>query len=572
MSNIDEIKSRADIVEVIGKVVSLKKAGSNYKGLCPFHTEKTPSFIVSEQKQIFTCFGCGASGDVIEFTQKYYGLDFREAMEQLAEQYGIVLEQSYGNQEKRDRFYEMNREAATYFFKRLRQDRNKALAYAAKRGLSKETLHTFGIGYADESWTGLYDYMKGKGYKDRELLQGGLVSQSGKRIYDKFRDRLIFPIWNTRGRVIGFGGRILGDGEPKYLNSPETPVFQKKSNLYGLYQSRGDISKEDRAIMVEGYMDVVSLYQAGVRNVVASLGTALTENQANLIRRYTKNVVLSYDSDSAGVAAALRGMDVLRQANMHVKVMHVTDGKDPDEFVKTNGPEAFVKLADEALPYGEYKIRHLEQQYDLDDVDEKISFLQAAVAVLRSLSPVEADLYAQQLSGKYNISPAAIQKEMGRQERGAPPERERTRARGEPLTALEKNLLKIILTESSYLERPDLTGDLFTTDTGQAVWQAMRDIYGATGNLSETDLMDALPEEAAEKLREVWDRTILAGDPETLYRECLKKAHLDSLKKQEQRLIQQLALAEEEKNPGEIRRLTQALIEAQKAIRDEGGN
>lgn len=279
-NTVEEIKSRCNIVDVIGRVVPLKKAGSNYKGLCPFHQEKTPSFIVSETRQRFTCFGCGETGDVIAFVEKYYNLDFRGAVEMLAKEYGIDITESFGGGKKKAELYEINRQAARFFFRAMREKANPAYTYMKNRGISEETMNKFGLGYADGQWQSLLDHLTAQGADKHQLMELGLISHSGDRYFDKFRDRVIFPILNTSGKVIGFGGRIIGEGNPKYLNSPETPVFQKKNNLYGLNLTRQEVSKEDRIILVEGYMDVIALYQAGIRNVAASLGTALTENQA----------------------------------------------------------------------------------------------------------------------------------------------------------------------------------------------------------------------------------------------------------------------------------------------------
>lgn len=332
-SSIEDLKNQVNIVDVVGRVVQLKRAGTNFKGVCPFHNEKTPSFVVSEQKQIFTCFGCGVKGDVIEFVEKHYNLDFGEAVEKIAGEYGITLEKR-NYDDNRDAYYEVNRQAAAFFYKAFTEQANKGYSYMKNRGIDDAVLKKFGIGYADEQWDSLYKYLTAKGVSKEMLLELGLVSESKGKCYDKFRNRVIFPIINTSGKVIGFGGRAIGDDNPKYLNSAESRVFQKKNNLYGLNITRQEIGKSDNAILVEGYMDTISLYQGGVRNVVASLGTALTENQAKLLKRYTGEVVLSYDADSAGRAAALRGLDVLSKENCKVKVLHVTDGKDPDEFIK----------------------------------------------------------------------------------------------------------------------------------------------------------------------------------------------------------------------------------------------
>lgn len=370
---IEELKNQIDIVDVIGRSVELKRAGANYKGLCPFHNEKTPSFIVSPQKQIFTCFGgCGASGDVVTFVKRYYNLDFNEAVEKLADEYGIEIQKN-SHKDDREKYYEVNREAARLFYRNLTEKKNPGYTYMQHRGIQDSTIKKFGLGYAEDSWNNLYDYFKKKGTDEKILIELGLISKKGDRCYDKFRNRVIFPIINTAGKVIGFGGRALdNEAMPKYLNSPENKVFQKKNNLYALNSTRQDIGKEGSAIIVEGYMDAISLYQNGVRNVAASLGTALTENQAKLINRYTKNVILSYDADAAGQKAALRGIEVLRGENCKVKVLHVTDGKDPDEYIKKNGREAFLRLTENALPYIDYKLEAAKRGLNISSEEGKL--------------------------------------------------------------------------------------------------------------------------------------------------------------------------------------------------------
>ena len=282
----------------------------------------------------------------------------------------------------------------------------------AKRGLDAATLRKFGIGYADAEWDSLYQYFLSKGIDQKTLLELGLISNSKDRYYDKYRNRVIFPIINTRGKVIGFGGRILDDGTPKYLNSPESSIFLKKNNLYGLNLTRQDINKENYVILVEGYMDVISLYQHGIRNVSASLGTALTENQAAMLKRYTDNVILSYDADAAGQAAALRGLDILHRSGCKVKVLHVTDGKDPDEFIKKNGKDAFLKLVHDAMSFADYKIHILKQRLDMNTTDGSVEFLQETAKILRELSPVEADIYIKKIARETKISEGAIRLEI----------------------------------------------------------------------------------------------------------------------------------------------------------------
>ena len=409
-ATLEELKSRLNIVDVIGRVVPLRRAGSNFKGVCPFHNEKTPSFVVSEQKQIFTCFGCGASGDAIEFTKRYYNLEFQEAVEKLAAENGLSINLHKGNGD-REKYYEINKEAARFFYRAFTEQQNAGYTYMKNRGMDDAILKKFGIGYADESWDSLYLFFKKKGISEKILLELGLISESKGKYYDKFRNRVMFPIINTSGKVIGFGGRAIGQAEPKYLNSPENKVFQKKNNLYALNITKQDIGKEGYAILVEGYMDAISLYQNGVRNVGASLGTALTDNQARLLNRYTKNVVLSYDADSAGRNAALRGIEVLSKQDCKVKVLHVTDGKDPDDFIKKNGKDAFLKLVDQALPMIDYKLLGAQKDLNLSTEEGKLDFMKKAAPILKNLGPVEADIYIQKIARELKISEGAIRME-----------------------------------------------------------------------------------------------------------------------------------------------------------------
>ena len=461
---VDEIKSRCNIVDVIGRVVPLKKAGSNYKGVCPFHNEKTPSFIVSESKQIFTCFGCGATGDLLEFVKRYYNLDFRGSVEMLAKEYGISLEGAFRSNKDKDELYEINRQAARFFFKALRQQANPGYTYMKRRGISEEILNKFGIGYADEKWDSLYGFLRGKGISEEKMLDLGLISKSNGRYFDKFRNRVIFPIINTGGKVIGFGGRIIGEGEPKYLNSQESNIFKKKYNLYGLNLAGGDVRKEDSIILVEGYMDVVSLYQNGVRNVSASLGTALTENQARLIKRYTKNVILSYDADNAGQSAAMRGLDILYKESCRARVLKVTEGKDPDEFIKKNGRKAFIRLIDNAQPYGDFKLDFAKAKYDMNDQQQRIDYIGEAVDILKSMKPVEADIYIKKLAEDTGVSEGAIRFEyLGNNSQVKNFEHpsdinrrtEQEDNKRDSMSLIEKDLIKLMILDSGYISIPD---------------------------------------------------------------------------------------------------------------------
>ena len=406
----DELKAQLNIVDIIGREVTLKKSGSNYMGLCPFHNEKTPSFSVNEGKQFYHCFGCGKSGDVIGFVQEYYKLPFMEAVEKLAAENGIKLPErrSSGPKIDYDKYHGINAKAARFFYNNLGTKGNKGLAYLKKRGLSKETITAFGLGYAPASGTALVDHLRSEGVSDDDMLKLGLANSGKNGLYDKFRDRVMFPIISTQDKVIGFGGRAIADIKPKYLNSPESEIFLKKNNLFGLNLTKKEIDREGRAIIVEGYMDMISLYQNGVKNVAASLGTALTINQARLLCRYSKNIVLSYDSDSAGINAALRGIDVIIAAGGKPRVMHVTDGKDPDDFIRAYGKDAFIRLADNAMPATDYKLRLAKRGFDLSDDMDVLDYTERVVPILRELGPVELDIYARKLSEEFGVSESAI--------------------------------------------------------------------------------------------------------------------------------------------------------------------
>lgn len=572
-NTVDEIKSRCNIVDVIGRVVPLKRAGSNFKGRCPFHNEKTPSFVVSETKQIFTCFGCGATGDVIAFVEKYYQLDFMQAVEKLAGEYGIEMDRSFRKDQHKDEAYNINREAAKFFFKAFREKANPGYTYMIDRGISHETLNTFGIGYADDKWDSLYKHLTGMGFKKEKLLELGLISESKGKYYDKFRNRVMFPIINTSGKVIGFGGRIIGDGNPKYLNSQESNVFLKKNNLYGLNITRQEIGKENQAILVEGYMDVISLYQSGIRNVSASLGTALTENQAKLLKRYTHNIVLSYDADQAGINAALRGLDILHKEECKVKVLHVTDGKDPDEFVKKNGKLAFRKLIDDALPFADYKFSILRKNIDISKTEGRVEFLKKAAEVLRQLSPVEADIYIKKLAQETRISEGAIRLEMNgnnsemKYAERTPARKEAEETRSD-ITMLEKNILKLILQSSKYYsEFAEYSKIVFRSESGYKIFSGIGSIYSDGEAVDIRKLADQMEPAETRVLEDIMENIQISNE-NAVFRDCIDAIKNKELSKKEKELIMQLSMADEEENTDIINELTQELMRIQKLLKN----
>ncbi|WP_195979930.1 DNA primase [Clostridium butyricum] len=410
---IERIRQDNDIVDIISENVRLKKSGRNYVGLCPFHNDKSPSLSVSQDKQIYKCFSCGEAGNVITFVMKYKKLTFYEASKYLADKAGIPLELGNAKEsqitKKKELLYKVNTEAARYYFYNL-QRTSFAKEYFLKRGIREEVIKRFGLGYAQDRWHDLIMYLKKKGFNENLLLEAGLILKSEKKgnTYDRFRNRVMFPVFDVRGKVIGFGGRVLDDSKPKYLNSPETVVFHKGTNLYGLNFATKNKLEQDYIIIVEGYMDLISLHQHGITNTVASLGTALTINQARLLKRYVNKVIISYDADVAGQTATLRGLEILRHAGLDVKVLKVPQGKDPDEFVRNNGKDAFLRLVDNALPLIEYRIKKAAEGINLRDNNELVKYGEKFAEILADLNPIEKDVYIKKISEETSIKEQAI--------------------------------------------------------------------------------------------------------------------------------------------------------------------
>ena len=408
---IEEVRARNDIVDVIGGYVRLQKKGNTYFGLCPFHSEKTGSFSVSPHKQMFYCFGCGVGGNVLTFVQKYENFTFQEAMEMLADRVGVALPKyemtsaQKREADKRSRLLEINKEAAKYFYTLLRNPRGqRAYNYFKNRELTDETMQKFGLGYSDQYSDDLYRYLKNKGYEDEILKESGLITMDEVRGgHDKFWNRAMFPIMDVHNHVIGFGGRVMGDGEPKYLNSPETKIFDKSRNLYGLNIARS--TRKDQLLLCEGYMDVIALHQAGFDNAVASLGTALTSGHANLLKRYTKEVYLTYDSDGAGVKAALRAIPILKEVGIVTKIINMQPYKDPDEFIKNLGAEEYQKRIDTAENSFMFELRIMQSKYDFSDPESKTAFFNEVAAKLLGFSEeLERNNYIEAVAKKYSIS------------------------------------------------------------------------------------------------------------------------------------------------------------------------
>lgn len=423
---IEEIRSSNDIVDVVSEYTRLQKRGQNYFGLCKFHREKTPSLCISPAKQIFYCFGCGKGGNVIHFVMGAENLDFINAVKFLADRARIIIPEGDGTEERnrsvlRKEILNINKEAAVFYNQNLSQSQ-KAKMYLKERGISQNTIIKFGLGYTGSEWDALYKHLAGTGKSETVLAASGLFTKSkeGKNI-DRFRERIMFPIFDINGNVVGFGGRTTGQTDnfnPKYINSPESLVYNKGKNLYALNFARK--TSPESLIVVEGYMDAIALHQYGITNAVASLGTSLTDGQARLLSKYSQEVIISYDSDAAGQAATLRGLEILGDTGCRIKVLSVPDGKDPDEFLKNHGGDAYRELINKATPYIQYRISVLKKNYNLDTTTGKIEFLKKAAGVLSKVaSSVERSMYTTIISREYGINEDVFDNEIKRQMSGS---------------------------------------------------------------------------------------------------------------------------------------------------------
>ena len=515
---IEEVRSRNDIVSVISEYVKLQRKGSSYFGLCPFHNEKSPSFSVSPDKQMYYCFGCGAGGNVFTFIQEYENYSFPEAMKFLAERAGITLpEKEYSQEERRaqdlrTRILNVNKRAAKYYYYQLRTENGRqAMEYLKNRCLSDETIRSFGLGYSNKYSNDLYLYLKKQGVSDELLRESGLMNVDERNgMYDKFWNRVIFPIMDVNNRVIGFGGRVMGDGKPKYLNSPETAVFDKSRNLYGLNVAR--TARKKSMLVCEGYMDVISMHQAGFKNSVASLGTALTTQHASLLKRYTDEVILTYDSDGAGIKAALRAIPMLKAAGISTRVLHMNPYKDPDEFIKTLGPEAFQERMDQAENSFLFEISILERDFDMHDPEGKTGFYQAAARKLMEFDQeLERENYIQAVAERYQISFDSLRKMVNREAmRGAVPRRERKevvrpqkkREKEDGKKTSQRLLLTWLIEQkglyekiSAYISPEDFTDSLYR-EVAEKLFEQLK-----TGEVNPARILSAY--EDAEQQREV---------------------------------------------------------------------
>lgn len=575
---VEEVRTKNDIVDIVSGYVKLQKKGSNYFGLCPFHNEKSPSFSVSPSKQMYYCFGCGAGGNAITFLMEYENYSFPEALQVLADRAGVELPKEEMTKEARAQadlratLLEINKLAANYFYYQLKQPQGKlGYDYLTGRKLSDATILHFGLGFANKTSDDLYRYLKSKGYKDEILKETGLVSIEERGTHDKFWNRVMFPIMDVNNRVIGFGGRVMGDGTPKYLNSPETRLFDKSRNLYGLNYARS--SRKKYMLICEGYMDVIAMHQAGFTNAVASLGTAFTSQHAMLIKRYTDQVILTYDSDGAGVKAALRAIPILKEVGISCKVLNMKPYKDPDEFIKNMGAEAFQERIDQAQNSFLFEIEVLKRDYNLEDPEQKTNFYNAvARKLLEFPEALERDNYTQAVAREQFIPYQELKQLVSRlssrivpgAEQTQPREefspRERKREKEDGARQSQRLLLTWLIEDPKLFDKIEgiITPDDFREDLYHQVAQMVFDGH-ARGDVNPAGILNHFinDEEQYKEVAALFNASL----KESLNNEEQKKAFSETVIK-----VRKHSLDEASRNASDIETL-QKIIQAQSALK-----
>ncbi len=492
-SVVEKVRTSNSVLEVVSSYVKLTKKGNSYSGCCPFHNEKTPSFYVNEDKGLYHCFGCGVGGNVISFIMKIENVDFVEAVKQLAKRANIDLPEADMSEDmqrelkERQLLYEINKEAANYYYKILKSKYgDEGLAYITRRGLSTETIKRFGLGYAVAAKDNLLRYLLSKNYKEKDIEKTGLITQNSYGYYDRFFGRVIFPILNVHNNIIGFGGRILSGEGAKYLNSPETSIFSKRTNLYALNIAKK--TKHDEILLVEGYMDVLSLHEAGFDNAVASLGTSLTHEQANLIKKYKRDVLIIYDTDNAGVTATFRAIEILKNAGLNVKVLIIEEAKDPDEYIKKHGSEKFSTLLTKALSYIEYEFLILKQKYNLNNPNDKKKFIGETFEQIKKINDeLDKELFLQKLSEVVEIHIELLKKSMNDKKVKIEEviEKEEELEKG---LDLQSYLLSLLLKSKEYAKW--IQSEYFTTDFNKRFFEQIMVLYNESETLEVSRILD----------------------------------------------------------------------------------
>lgn len=526
---LEEIRERLDIADIVSQHVALRKQGRTLKGLCPFHNEKTPSFLVNQERQIWKCFGCGLGGDIFTFVQKIDNVSFSEAVEMLAKKAGVEIqrsEQAVRQYSEKERLLKANNIACAYYQGMLSRS-TKVQEYLDRRGISQATVQKYKLGYAPDSWDGLLGHLTMQKISQADALKGGLIiaRENSPGFYDRFRDRLIFPIFDGTDRIIGFGGRVLGEGEPKYLNSPETPLFIKNKTLYGLNFARRAVAAQDRLLVVEGYMDVISTQSAGFENTIATMGTALTEEHVNLIARFTRNVILSFDADSAGLAAAMRSYPIFERAGFNVRILTMPKGEDPDSILRSGDSARFAGMLDKALPVPDFRVRMALSGHDISTDDGKAAALKAAVAVLADVDSVVdcerlirhlvkfhpnfgtgTTLAEDHLRAEVNKLKSRNSRQkhsdtrQNRKESGAPVAKPQTRVSA--VEQSERLLLGIIIFHNSNASKvfEALPAKEFTEGSLRSLAEAVSNLYSETGTIERESLREITEGSPAEEL------------------------------------------------------------------------
>ena len=558
---IEEVRIRNDIVEVISGYVKLEKKGKSYLGLCPFHSEKTPSFSVEPTKQFFYCFGCNKGGSVIQFIMNIENLEFVDALKLLADRAGMSLPEpeDHKEQEKarqRKEILEVNKEAGRFYFKTLTGSL-EAQSYLKKRGLLEKTIKQFGLGYSPGGWNELTNWLLARGTSKELLINSGLsIKTKNGELIDRFRERIMFPIFDIRGNIIGFGGRVMDGSMPKYMNSPDTTVYDKSRELYGLNFARMSSSK--RLLIVEGYMDVISLHQAGIDFAVASLGTALTQMQAWILKKYSSEVIIAYDSDSAGQAATLRGLDILENAGSNVKVLLIPQSKDPDEYIRNNGPEKFKNLVDRAISLLDYKIRTQKNMHKLDTIDDKLKLLNSIADTLAGHdNAIEREMYAKNYAEEYGISLESLQAEINKRikrkqrtgdysrsydiKRNTAPDG-RTRESDARYGELERMLLVMLCHDNRFYAKVSQNYGLDSFRDGSA-GEIARKLYGKLEENKEcmlAELLNGLMPGEASYLVRLSETKCEITEPEKAIRQILNRLELLGLEERQKETIDRI--------------------------------
>ena len=576
---LEEVRQSNDIVEVISQYIHLKRKGRSYFGLCPFHNEKSPSFSVSPDKQIFHCFGCGVGGNVITFISKIEGLGFKETIETLAERVNITLPTEINTDNKKEelksKVYKVNSFAAEYYHKRLYEPRSKVgQDYVKERKLNQETLESYKIGFSG-NFDELYKELRKQGFQDEEILESGLVNktENGKYI-DRYRNRLMIPIIDVRNRVIGFGGRVLDDSKPKYINSPENIVYSKGRNLFGLnVAKKGDIKK---LLIVEGYMDVISLHQRGITNVVAALGTALTPQQGWLLRKNTEQIILGFDSDGAGQTAVIRAMEVMQNMGCDIRVLQMTGAKDPDEYVLKYGTARFNKLIDEAVSLIEFKVGLLKQNLNLDNTSDKIKFLNEIAKLISKIdNTMEKEIYIEKIANGYNISKEAIfgqvnklqylnkkdDKILEKTKPVASIREKKTEIIPEEIQKREKTIISMLLNnqEIYYKINKKITPDEFIDSDNKEILMKIYEKYENSNDnieINVNSILDYFNSDIQNKLTEIMTEDYGIVDSNKALEDILIKYEREKLEKKRDSLLEKI---ENEQDPEEKKKLGQEL-------------